>query len=157
MSVSIPIILNSTRAHADNLQEPGRFCCRLTTQRKTKTICGLVTSLITFPFAAATLKLFSAVRLPPPAFGGLFWPTQQPLQATHPAQVTGRGRKANTESMPAHPPLCISPLPPCLTLPKSLELAKSGHACLACWTDCARKENKTQMYTNSWWCQWRDS
>lgn len=55
------------------------------------------------------------------------------------------------------PPFSITQPSPCLTLPKSLEVAKCGHACLASWTDCAREGNKTQMYTNTGWCQLRDS
>lgn len=78
----------------------------------------------------------------------------------------GRKKKNNTPLGDTHtqthsthvlPPFSITQPSPCLTLPKSLEVAKCGHACLASWTDCAREGNKTQMYTNTGWCQLRDS
>lgn len=84
--------------------------------------------------------------------GRLFWPTRKLSKQHTELGYQSRGKKGSSS-----PFFCVSPLSPRLTLPESLEVAKCGHGCLACWTDCARKENKTQMYTNSSRCQWRDS
>lgn len=150
MSLNTAIILNSTRA--------------------AQITCKAEEILLDFHYEEGlhvTWNLFnhifpSSIRLSP--FLSVSFGVQRIVLTNTPGSPSNTPSSSNRQGRKQTQSRCqIIPLPAShcfllvLTLPKSLELAKSGHACLACWTDCARKENKTQMYTNSWWCQWRDS